>query len=134
MPYFVLKFTLSFLKTNPFENSTDVSWYQHSIHSNNCYNFCTAILKSDLERLGGFDERFAQGQDMDDVELIYRIKALGLELKFVEDPWVVHQYHRKTYDNPHNPPVTQNNREFWASIKDNLQVRAENNGNNICGI
>jgi GT2 family glycosyltransferase len=85
-------------------------------------------------QLNGFDERFAQGQDMDDVEFIYRVKALGLELKFVEDPWVVHQYHRKTYNNPHNPPVTVNNRDLWAHIKENLQVRVENNGIDICGI
>jgi hypothetical protein len=45
----------------------------------------------------------------------------------------VHQYHRKTYNNPHNPPVAVDNRELWASIKDNLQVRA-NNKIDICGI
>jgi GT2 family glycosyltransferase len=109
-------------------------WYNHVVERPYAYHFTTAITRNNLVELNGFDERFAQGQDMDDVELIYRIKALGLELKFVEDPWVVHQYHRKTYDNPHNPPVTVNNRELWASIKDNLQVRATNNGNDICGI
>ena len=109
-------------------------WYNHVVERPYAYHFTTAITRDNLIKLNGFDERFAQGQDMDDVELIYRIKALGLELQFVEDPWVVHQYHRKTYDNPHNPPVTVNNRELWASIKDNLMVRAENNGNDICGI
>jgi hypothetical protein len=109
-------------------------WYNHVVERPYAYHFTSAITRGNLVKLNGFDEQFAQGQDMDDVELIYRIKALGLELKFVEDPWVVHQYHRKTYDNPHNPPVTVNNRELWATIKDNLQVRANNNGNDICGI
>jgi GT2 family glycosyltransferase len=109
-------------------------WYNHIVERPYAYHFTTAITRENLVKLNGFDECFAQGQDMDDVELIYRVKALGLELKFVEDPWVVHQYHRKTYDNPHNPPVTVNNRELWATIKDNLQVRANNNGNDICGI
>ena len=108
-------------------------WYNHVVERPYAYHFTTAITRENLIKLNGFDERFAQGQDMDDVELIYRIKALGLELKFVEDPWVVHQYHRKTYNNPHNPPVTMDNRELWASIKDNLQVRA-NNKIDICGI
>jgi GT2 family glycosyltransferase len=108
-------------------------WYNHVIERPYAYHFTTAITRENLIKLNGFDERFAQGQDMDDVELIYRIKALGLELTFVEDPWVVHQYHRKTYNNPHNPPVTMNNRELWASIKDNLQVRADNKID-ICGI
>jgi GT2 family glycosyltransferase len=109
-------------------------WYNHVVERPYAYHFTSAITRGNLVKLNGFDEQFAQGQDMDDVEFIYRVKALGLELKFVEDPWVVHQYHRKTYDNPHNPPVTVNNRELWASIKDNLQVRATNNGNDICGI
>jgi len=108
-------------------------WYNHVVERPYAYHFTTAITRENLIKLNGFDERFAQGQDMDDVELIYRIKALGLELTFVEDPWVVHQYHRKTYNNPHNPPVTMDNRELWASIKDNLQVRA-NNKIDICGI
>ena len=108
-------------------------WYNHVVERPYAYHFTTAITRENLIKLNGFDERFAQGQDMDDVELIYRIKALGLELKFVEDPWVVHQYHRKTYNNPHNPPVTMDNRELWTSIKDNLQVRA-NNKIDICGI
>lgn len=108
-------------------------WYNHVVERPYAYHFTTAITRENLIKLNGFDERFAQGQDMDDVELIYRIKALGLELTFVEDPWVVHQYHRKTYNNPHNPPVTMDNRELWASIKDNLQVRADNKID-ICGI
>jgi hypothetical protein len=109
-------------------------WYNHVTERPYAYHFTTAITRENLVKLNGFDEQFSQGQDMDDVELIYRVKALGLELKFVEAPWVVHQYHRKTYDNPHNPPVTVNNRELWATIKDNLQVRVSNNGNDICGI
>jgi len=109
-------------------------WYNHVVERPYAYHFTTAITRNNLVKLNGFDERFAKGQDMDDVELIYRIRAMPLDLQFVEDPWVVHQYHRKTYDNPHNPPVTVNNRELWASIKDNLQVRVDNNGNDICGI
>jgi len=121
-------------ETLPMFTEKKSRWYNHVTERPYAYHFTTAITRENLVALNGFDERFAQGQDMDDVELIYRIRALDLELKFVEDPWVVHQYHRKTYDNPHNPSVTVNNRELWASIKDNLQVRANNKGNDICGI
>jgi GT2 family glycosyltransferase len=108
-------------------------WYNHVTERPYAYHFTAAITRKNLIKLNGFDEQFAQGHDMDDVEFIYRVKALGLELAFVQDPWVVHQYHRKTYDNPHNPPVTVDNRALWANIKDNLQVRA-NNKLDICGI
>jgi GT2 family glycosyltransferase len=109
-------------------------WYNHTVERPYAYHFTTAITRENLVKLNGFDERFAHGQNMDDVELIYRVKALGLELTFVEDPWVVHQYHRKTYNNPHNPPVTVDNRALWAELKENLQVHVSNNGNDICGI
>ena len=76
-------------------------WYNHVVERPYAYHFTTAITRENLIKLNGFDERFAQGQDMDDVE--------------------------------HNPPVAVDNRELWASIKDNLQVRA-NNKIDICGI
>ena len=76
-------------------------------------------------------ERRIQGFDMDDVDLVHRVVKMGLKLKFVADPWVVHQYHGKTYDNPHNPPVTVDNRALWAEIKPNLTVRAQ--AADICG-
>ena len=126
--------TMQFGEPLPMFTDKKSRWYNHVTERPYAYHFTTAITRENLVKLNGFDEQFAQGQDMDDVELIYRVKALGLELQFVEAPWVVHQYHRKTYDNPHNPPVTVNNRELWASIKDNLQVRVSNNGNDICGI
>jgi GT2 family glycosyltransferase len=109
-------------------------WYNHTTERPYAYHFAAAITRNNLIKLNGFDERFAQGQDMDDVELIHRIRAMPLEIQFVADPWVVHQYHRKTYDNPHNPPVTIDNRALWATVKDDLQIQAANNGNNICGI
>jgi Glycosyl transferase family 2 len=109
-------------------------WYNHVTERPYAYHFAAAITRNNLINLNGFDEQFANGQDMDDVEFIHRVRAMGLELKFVADPWVVHQYHRKTYDNPHNPPVTVDNRALWASIKDHLQIHAHNQGNNICGV
>lgn len=121
-------------QTLPMFTEKKSRWYNHTTERPYAYHFTTAITRKNLVQLNGFDERFAQGQDMDDVELIHRIRAMPLEIKFVAEPWVVHQYHRKTYDNPHNPQVTVDNRALWATVKENLQIRAVNNGNNICGI
>jgi GT2 family glycosyltransferase len=101
-------------------------WYNHIVERPYAYHFTTAITRENLVKLNGFDEQFAQGQDMDDVELIYRIKALGLELKFVEDPWVIHQYHGKGFNNPLNPAATQDNAAFHNENIKNLSIRANN--------
>ena len=106
-------------------------WYNHEQERPYAYHFAAGITRERMCELNGFDERFAQGFDMDDVDLIHRVVKLGLEIKFVADPWVVHQYHAKTYDNPHNPPVTTDNRALWAEIKPNLTVRAH--AADICG-
>jgi len=79
----------SYLKTNPFKGE----WYQHSQLRNNCFNFCTAILKEDLDRLGGFDERFAYGFDTGDLDFIRRVKELGMNVISIDDPLTYHQWH-----------------------------------------
>jgi GT2 family glycosyltransferase len=107
-------------------------WYNHITERPYGYHFCNALTRANLAKLNGFDERFANGHDMDDVDLIHRVVKLGLTLDFVADPWVIHQSHPKTYDNPHNPPVSTDNRALWAEIKENLQVRAH--AEDICGI
>jgi glycosyltransferase involved in cell wall biosynthesis len=106
-------------------------WYNHVTERPYAYHFAGAMTRTNLCKLNGFDERFANGHDMDDVDLVYRINKLGLRLEFVADPWVVHQYHTKTYNNPHNPPVSVDNRELWAKIKLDLQVRAV--AKDVCG-
>jgi glycosyltransferase involved in cell wall biosynthesis len=82
-------------------------WYQHSIHNNKCYNFCTALLKQDLYRLGGFDERFAAGYDSGDLDFIWRVREIGMNIESIDYPLTYHQWH---------PPYLFN--EF--SQKDNI--------------
>jgi len=108
-------------------------WYNHITDRPAAFHFACAITRKNLVELNGFDERYACGHDYDDAELVVRIQNLGLAIEFVADPWVVHQYHRKTYDNPNNPPVTQNNRELYEQLQQNPKVRA-NNAESICGI
>lgn len=109
-------------------------WYNHVTERPAAFHFTCAISRNNLVKLNGFDERYALGQDYDDAELVHRIKLLGLNIEFVADPWVIHQYHKKTYNNPNNPPVVTNNKELYEALLVNGTVRVDNNGNDICGI
>ena len=88
-------------------------WYQHSLHKPNCYNFCTAISKNNLLKLGGFDERYStlNGIGYADNDFIDRVRLLGLTVKQYDKPFVIHQHHEKIYKNK----VTQINKNIYKS-------------------
>ena len=70
------------------------AWYNHSIYRPYMFHFCNAIMKTDLDDLGGFDERFGVGFAFDDNEFIWRIKEIKkMEIQIVDRPFVIHQYH-----------------------------------------
>ena len=73
--------------------SSHVGWYNHSIYRPCYYHFCSAITKKNLDVLGGFDERYAQGIAYDDDEFLERINRLGLNKIIVDDHSVIHQWH-----------------------------------------
>jgi len=68
-------------------------WYNHTVHRPVAYHFCSAMLKKDLDMIGGFDERYAYGVAFDDDEFIRTIKHMGMKIKIVNRPYVIHQYH-----------------------------------------
>ena len=76
------------------------TWYQHSIHRNVCYNFCTAIFREDLMRLGGFDERYGHGIWYGDNDFILRIRRMGMDVITIDSPYAYHQYHPTMQVNP----------------------------------
>ncbi|WP_288790684.1 glycosyltransferase [uncultured Elizabethkingia sp.] len=69
-----------------------LGWYNHSIYRPEAYHFCTAIIKNDLNKLQGFDERFALGIAYDDDEFIQRVRR-RLQIVFVDKCRVLHQNH-----------------------------------------
>lgn len=71
----------------------DDAWYNHSVHRPVGYHFCSAILRGNMERLGGFDERYAAGIAYEDDELLARIRRIGLQVRIVDDRVVLHQWH-----------------------------------------
>jgi hypothetical protein len=101
-------------------------WYNHVVERPYAYHFTTAITRKNLIELNGFDERYAAGFNYDDDEFIQRIKKKELQIQFVEDPWTIHQYHGKGFNNPLNPPASQDNYAFHIENIKNLSVRANN--------
>lgn len=92
-------------------------WYQHSIYRPRCLNFCSAIMKTDLDDLGWFDERFAKGSGKDDKEFIERIKRKKMNIKSFDDKMVIHQFHGNT---KYDKYLTNKNIELYnISLKEN---------------
>ena len=89
----------NFDRTNA--NIIGLSWYNHPTEygRQKGYHFCSAIYKSKLDLIGGFDERFADGYCFDDDELVLSIKYnLQLKIKIIhpdENVMVIHQYHER---------------------------------------
>jgi hypothetical protein len=75
------------------------SWYNHSRFSPRNLHFTTAITKNNLDKLKGFDERYAIGMDYDDDDFIMRVNRLNVEIVNIDDPFSVHLYHSSSYNN-----------------------------------
>lgn len=75
-----------------YSDGTD-GWYNHSTFRPVGYHFTSAISRSNMKKINGFDERFARGHGYDDNEFLERIKRAGLNVQFIGTPFVVHQYH-----------------------------------------
>jgi glycosyltransferase involved in cell wall biosynthesis len=86
-------------------------WMNHPYYNPINFHFCTAIMKEDLDEMGGFDERYAKGQAFDDTEFIRRIYRKGMNIKAVEYPFVIHQHHGRGHWN--NPALLERNRNLY---------------------
>jgi glycosyltransferase involved in cell wall biosynthesis len=73
-------------------------WYNHSRYRPEALHFCCAIMREDLHELGGFDERYANGLGYEDNDFVHRIKMKHMDIKIIDNPFVVHQFHE-----PFNP-------------------------------
>jgi glycosyltransferase involved in cell wall biosynthesis len=109
------------LLSNPFTGS----WYQHSIHRNRCYNFCSAIMKSDMLELGGFDERYAYGTTHGDDDFVLRLRRKEMNIVSVDIPFTYHQNHKDmtyhVFKNKQNSKINANlvNMGLYNYIKKN---------------
>jgi GT2 family glycosyltransferase len=82
-----------------------LNWFNHPISRPTGYHFCSAIYKKNLEKIGGFDERFKDGYCFDDNEFLLSIKYI-LRLKIInvepKNGFVIHQHHSRTQYNIKN--------------------------------
>jgi GT2 family glycosyltransferase len=103
----------------------DSAWYNHSVYRPEALHFCTAITVSDLKKLNGFDERFAFGIGFDDNYFIHQVRTLGLKIEFIDDPFVLHQYHYDVRSSPHVASKYQANSDIFHKLGGMRKYRAE---------
>lgn len=99
-------------------------WYQHSEYSPRGLNFCTAIMKEDLDDLGGFDEMYAPGISYDDTEFIRRIRRKNMDVDMVDSPMVIHQWH--PYTNYSNKRLVDRNTNLFHDTASSKTFRVVN--------
>jgi len=104
-------------------------WYVHKDYRATPWHFTTAITRKNLSELNGFDERLAYGRGSDDVEFLYRIKKLNLDIDFVEEPYVIHQWHGKGGAISFAPSSSINNSILSHEILQSGIIRALNDEN-----
>jgi len=95
-------------------------WYNHSIYRPRGFHWCAAVFRTDLLDLGGFDQRFAMGVGFDDTELLERVKKKGMNVKIIDEPFVLHQNH---FD--YTTDQTQHINPFYN--RENAQILWEKN-------
>lgn len=97
-------------------------WWGTNSMIGNFIPYCAVISKENIDKLGGYDERFAGGVGFDDYDFIHRIKNLKLKMVPVNYPFVVHQWHKPTdYPNTRNLEMLNYlNLKFPDRIKANV--------------
>jgi glycosyltransferase involved in cell wall biosynthesis len=121
------KYPYELIKNKEFNNKNSniigLSWYNHPTepNRNTYYHFCSAIYKSKLDLIGGFDERFSEGYCFDDDEFLLSIKYnLRLNLKIIDpnDVFVIHQFHERNMAfNIDKEPDTNSIKQKWLKNK-----------------
>jgi glycosyltransferase involved in cell wall biosynthesis len=112
---------IDFFKTlpqQPYVGYESIGWYNHSIYRPVGYHFCSAITRTNMEKLNGFDERYATGIGYDDDELLIRIMyKMGLR-RIIEDKIsVIHQYHDTvSWNKPNADSLTEKNRSLLHNV------------------
>lgn len=103
-------------------------WYNHPVHRPVHYHFCSGILKTNLDKLGGFDERFANGIAYDDNELVERVTRLGLRKEIATDVCVLHQHHSKVKTIPIQDyrNAVERNRQLFERVQKEKTIKVGN--------
>lgn len=107
---------LSSLPQRAYMGNRSLGWYNHSKYRPEAWHFCSAMTRKNMEKLNGFDERYALGVACDDSEFIIRIRKLGLKVIITEEVSVIHQYHGQTGTIPNEAELWRKNQSILQDI------------------
>jgi hypothetical protein len=99
----------------PMESGT---WINHPEYRRTKYHFCSAMSRSNMLQLGGFNPEFADGYAFDDDEFLYRVEQSGLDVEIVNPAYgfVSHQWHVKDGKYSGGCPEWHKNKNRMAAI------------------
>ena len=115
----------------------DAGWYNHSIFRPKAYHFCTAITRKDLRSLGGFDELYALGIAYDDDDFLSRVKKKNLEIRFIDEEFVLHQNHYSVDSNSfenrnYKMHLIVRNKKLLDQLSKRSYIKANNISKYLC--
>ncbi len=99
-------------------------WYNHPVHRPVAYEFCSAMHRSNMLKLNGYDERFSLGLGYGDTFLLHRINLLKLNVVITASPIVVHQWHDDSYTSGDLFALRDRNSKLLKSLRNEKRVRA----------
>ncbi len=90
-------------------------WYHHPKIRPRPLNFLAAIHKSSLNRIGGFDEEYANGIAYDDDDFLLRVKRARLTINLPDEkrPFAIHQFHESSFEVADKEQRLQRNYELY---------------------
>lgn len=101
-------------------------WYNHPIYKNRPFHFLSAITRNDLNKIGGFDNKFKDGFWYDDDDFLNRIKKIcTVNNNNPDGCFGVHLYHHNG-----SSDMIQNN-SFSKLSKINKNIYDNNIKNNV---
>lgn len=107
------------------DKSSADKWHVHSKFLVKLYPFVAAISKADIEKLSGYDERYANGVGYDDDDLVQRILNLKLDTQLVDDPFCMHQKH------PFVQYYSQDNKHLFNRLQEREPNRTKATHNSL---
>ena len=101
-------------------------WYNHCIYNPRNLHFLSVISKNNLNKIGGFCDKFKYGLWYDDDDFLYRIRKITNVITLDSTTYFgVHQYHLSGSDDQHKYS------NFNKLIKCNKDIFEYNKNNNI---
>ena len=127
-------------KLSIYRTNTPNGWYQHSFYCPKNYHFLTAIMKKDLEIVGGFSLDYSFAGSYDDDDLIMKIKMLNLDIINIHNEkhkvGGIHLFHQSAGSSWENISLTEQlnktlfQRKMFFVINKGEYIELSSNDNN----